>query len=152
MKPLPAEAFLPDTSCMIAAVCSWHEHHPAATEEFERRFARGERLVVAGPALLEAYAVLTRLPPPHRLSPETTALLLSANFIGEDLEIATLTAGEFPRLIASAAERNIMGGRLYDAAILACAESAHVDSLLTFNERHFRELHGGKLRVVVPGL
>jgi hypothetical protein len=28
----------------------------------------GAKMIVAAPALVEAYAVLTRLPPPHRLS------------------------------------------------------------------------------------
>ena len=28
--------FLPDTSCLVAAVCAWHEHHHRAGEELER--------------------------------------------------------------------------------------------------------------------
>lgn len=59
---------------MIAAVCAWHEHHTRATEEIERRLSRGEEMIVAAPALVEAYAVLTRLPPPHRLSQRTPSL------------------------------------------------------------------------------
>ena len=43
---------------MIAAVCSWHEHHEAAANEIERRLAGRERMIVAAPALVEAYAVL----------------------------------------------------------------------------------------------
>jgi hypothetical protein len=49
---------------MIAAVCGWHEHHSRALDEIERRFGRREALVAAAPALVEAYAVLTRLPAP----------------------------------------------------------------------------------------
>jgi hypothetical protein len=30
------------------------------------------KIIVAAPALVEAYAVLTRLPSPHRLSPQTS--------------------------------------------------------------------------------
>ena len=37
--------------------------------------------MVAAPALVEAYAVLTRLPPPHRLSPADALALLEADFI-----------------------------------------------------------------------
>src|SRR5439155_4456381 len=59
----------PDTSCLVAAVCAWHEHHAAAAREIERRLAAGEPMIVAAPALVESYAVLTRLPPPHRLRP-----------------------------------------------------------------------------------
>ena len=61
--------FVPDTNCMIAAVCTWHEHHERAADEIERRIERGETLCIAAPTVVEAYAVLTRLPPPYRLSP-----------------------------------------------------------------------------------
>jgi len=54
--------FAVDTSCMVAAVCTWHEHHAAAAGEIERRLGRGERMAIPAPALVEAYAVLTRLP------------------------------------------------------------------------------------------
>jgi predicted nucleic acid-binding protein len=62
-----ALTFLPDTSCMIAAVCSWHEHHEAAANDMERRLAGRAKVIVAAPSLIEAYAVLTRFLPPHRL-------------------------------------------------------------------------------------
>ncbi len=77
---MPA-AFLPDTSCIIAAVCSWHEHHEAAASEIERRLAARTQMIVAAPALVEAYAVLIRLPSPHRLSPQNALTLLENNFL-----------------------------------------------------------------------
>jgi hypothetical protein len=46
------------------------------------------QMIVAAPALVEAYAVLTRLPPPHRLSPQTALTLLENNF----LKLATVIA------------------------------------------------------------
>jgi len=49
---------------MVASVCARHEHHERAAAELERRFAKREAMIVAAPALVEAYAVLTRLPPP----------------------------------------------------------------------------------------
>ena len=73
--------FVPDTNCMIAAVCTWHEHHDRAAEEIERRLERGETLFVAAHTLVEAYSVLTRLPPPYRLSPTDAFALIEANFI-----------------------------------------------------------------------
>ena len=66
---------------MIAAVCSWHEHHELAANEIGRRLARREKMIIAAPALVEAYAVLTRLPPPHRISPEAALTLLDNNFV-----------------------------------------------------------------------
>jgi len=52
---------------MIAVLCGWHEHHDRATRAIEQRLDHGETMVVAAPGHIEAYAVLTRLPPPHRL-------------------------------------------------------------------------------------
>ena len=37
--------FVPDTSCLVAAVCSWHEHHEATAEELARRSKRREEMV-----------------------------------------------------------------------------------------------------------
>jgi hypothetical protein len=38
--------------------------------------------------MVETYAVLTRIPPPHRLSPQTALTLLESNF----LKLATVIA------------------------------------------------------------
>src|ERR1043166_6916913 len=113
------DAFLPDTSCMIAAVCSWHEHHDAAANEIERRLAARAKMVVAGPALVEAHAVLTRLPPPHRLAPEMALLLLENNFLKLATVIA-LDAKSYERLLLEAPRKKLAGGGTYDAVIGAC--------------------------------
>ena len=65
---------------MVAAVCSWHEHHQAAIGEIERRLRRRETIIVAAPALVETFAVLTRLPSPHRLSSKMQKFSLKAIF------------------------------------------------------------------------
>src|SRR5581483_6526128 len=119
--------FLPDTSCMVAALCAWHEHHQPAVQEIERRLSKGESLVVAAPALMKTYAVLTRLPPPHRLSPADSRTLLNANFMAHHVETVALTVGAYHRLLQEAAERGLAGGSVYDAVILACGLAAKVD-------------------------
>jgi predicted nucleic acid-binding protein len=142
-------AFLPDTSCMIAAVCSWHEHHEAAANEIERRLAGRAKMIVAAPALIEAYAVLTRLPPPHRLSPQTALTLLENNFIKLATVIA-LTAKSYETLLLRSPKNNVAGGRAYDAVIGACAEQGRASTVLTFNVGDFTAL-GQDFDVVVPG-
>lgn len=144
-----ALAFLPDTSCMIAAVCSWHEHHEAAAYEIESRLAGRARMIVAAPALIEGYAVLTRLPPPHRLSPQTALTLLENNFLKLGSVIA-LNAKSYQRLLLGAPKNNVAGGRAYDAVIGACAEQAKASTVLTFNARDFAAL-GQHYDIVVPG-
>jgi predicted nucleic acid-binding protein len=141
--------FLPDTSCMIAAVCSWHEHHEAAANEIESRLAGRAKMIVAAPALLEAYAALTRLPPPHRLSPEIALTLLENNFL-KLATVVALNARSYKTLLLRAPKNNIAGGRAYDAVIGACAEQARASTVLTFNATDFAAL-GQSFDVVVPG-
>jgi len=69
-----------DSSCMVAAVCAWHVHHEATVSELEKRRRSRDRVAIAVPALLEAYSVLTRLPPSFRLSAAEAAHVLSANW------------------------------------------------------------------------
>ena len=144
-----ASRFLPDTSCMVAAVCAWHEHNPQAGAEIERRLSRGQKQIVAAPALLESYAVLTRLPPPHRLPAADAHALLEANFM-DGATVVTLTAPGCRTLLRRAVTAAIVGGHAYDAAIAACALKARVATLLTFNARHFRAFED-ELEIVVPG-
>jgi predicted nucleic acid-binding protein len=144
--------FMPDTSCMIPAVCTWHEHHEQAAREIERRLDNGEVLIVAVPAVVESYAVLTRLPTPHRISPADSLALLEGNFMTDTVELVTLRTDAYRDLLRSAPGRRIAGGRLYDAVIVACARAARVDALLTFNDRHFAPLAQQGPQIVVPVL
>lgn len=140
--------FTLDTSCMIAAVCTWHEHHLAAAAEIERRLERGDRMAVPAPALVEAYAVLTRLPAPHRLSPADAWPLVNANFI-EHTKIVALSGATYAEVLRSLAKEAVGGGRAYDAVIAQCASQAKAEALLTFNRRHFDPPPAGVL-VVEP--
>jgi len=121
---------------MVAAVCTWHERHAAAAASIERRLARGERLAIAAHALVETYAVLTRLPAPHRLAPADAWALIKANFV-RPATVVTLTGAAHTTLLDGLAETGVSGGRTYDAVIAACARQARVGALLTFNPRHF---------------
>jgi predicted nucleic acid-binding protein len=144
-----AAAFLADTSCMIAAVCSWHEHHRPAANEIDRRLDGRAKMIVAAPALIEAYAVLTRLPSPHRLSPQTALTLLENNFLKLGTVIA-LNAKAYERLLLRAPKNNVAGGRTYDAVIGECAEQGGASTVLTFNPGDFTAL-SQDFDVVVPG-
>jgi predicted nucleic acid-binding protein len=142
-------AFLPDTSCMVAAVCSWHEHHERAVRAIESRLNRRERMVVAAPALIEAYSVLTRLPAPHRLSPADALTLMEANFM-RPVKVVALAAEDYRAILRGAPAAGISGGRIYDAIIAACAHRGNARTLLTFNDSHFRPLERPDMTVVVP--
>ena len=106
-------------------------------------------MIVAAPALVEAYAVLTRLPPPHRLSPQTAMTLLENNFLKPAIVIA-LNAKSYKTLLLRAPKNSVAGGRTYDAVIGACAEQGNAATVLTFNGRDFTDL-GNNFEVVIPG-
>jgi predicted nucleic acid-binding protein len=141
--------FLPDTSVMIAASCSWHEHHSRAADALESRLVRGEAMVIAAPALVETYAVLTRLPAPHRLSPGDSIRLLEANFMPE-ARLVALDAKEYRSLLQKASESGVSGGKVYDAVIAACAVRAGVSALLTLNAKDFDSFATQGLEIVDP--
>ena len=104
-----------DTSVVVAAFASWHEgHRPAAAA-----LARKPR--VPAHVLVEAYSVLTRLPPPHRAPAD-----LVATFLGEGFPEAPLIlpGSAYLDLVETAAQAGLTGGGIYDALIAATARHA----------------------------
>lgn len=150
MSEAPAGTFLPDTSAIVPALCPWHEHHGVALAELERRLGRGEEMIVAAPALIEAYAVLTRLPSAYRVSAEDAWRMLEVGFIS-DRRVVALAAAGYIALLRGASSSGVAGGRTYDAVIAACARQARVRTVLTYNAAHFRALVGEDIEVLVPG-
>ena len=141
--------FAIDTSCLVAAVCSWHERHTDAATEIDRRLQHGERLCAIAHVLVEAYAVLTRLPHPHRLSARDAWTLIESNFVN-GATIVTLPVDQYLDVLRRAPKMDIAGGRVYDAVIGECAREAKAQVLLTFNRRHFDPAPAGVM-VVEPG-
>jgi predicted nucleic acid-binding protein len=125
-----------DSSCMVAAVCGWHERHAETAAAIDERLARRERMIVAAHALVEAYSVLTRLPPPHRLAPPDAWTLVKSNFVDQATVVA-LGSSASVTLLQQCAIDGVSGGRCYDRLIGACAERGKAHALLTLNPRHF---------------
>jgi predicted nucleic acid-binding protein len=137
-----------DSSAVIAGLLSWHQHHQESLQALEEIFVGERGVVLPLPALLETYSVMTRLPAPHRLSPESALDLL----VDSPLRSSALVglAGEegwdFVRTLAT---RAVSGGRSYDALIVACAKKGGARQILTLNRRHFEGLDPD-IEVVVP--
>ena len=138
-----------DTSCLVALVSAWHEHHEVTIGSLERRLRQGAKIAVAAPALVEAYSVLTRLPAPNRLSPDDAIHLLRENF-DEHESTATLDADEYWSLLRAAPAMRVHGNRIYDAVIAACARKAKARELLTWNVQHFESFADRSLVVASP--
>lgn len=100
-----------DTSVLVAAFASWHEHHAVA-----RQTLASLRLI--GHTLIETYSVLTRLPPPHRAHPHVTADFLKRVTTSLPLLMTPPTAALLPSRLAVLGST---GGAAYDALIAATA-------------------------------
>jgi len=140
--------YLPDTSCLVALVCSWHEHHAATFKEMNQRARSGDHAVLAAHSLVETYAVLTRLPYPFRLSEQDALRLLEENF--SKTQIVTLTSAQYWRVLKECNDKKISGGQTYDAVIAACARKAKAAVLLTWNHDHFATFQDKNFRIEVP--
>jgi predicted nucleic acid-binding protein len=104
-----------DTSIVVAAFASWHESHMAAD-----RVVDGKARLVAHCAL-EAYSVLTRLPPPHRVAGHLVRDFLTARF---SEPYVGLDPANYRGLIPHLVEIGLSGGAAYDALIATTARSA----------------------------
>ncbi|MCY4374940.1 MAG: PIN domain-containing protein [Spirochaetaceae bacterium] len=127
--------YLCDTSALIAAVSSWHEHHERTRSEIERRERSDEQMVVAGHSLAETYSVLTRLPAPHRLRADDAIALIESNW--RDTPIVHLTGSEMWSALREAQRRELIGGQMSDALIAIAALKAKATTLITWNVRNF---------------
>jgi predicted nucleic acid-binding protein len=136
-----------DTSVVVAALLGWHEEHEVARRALDRGLA-AKRVVLPAPVLLEAYAVMTRLPAPHRLHPDDAVALLKDTFVGA--ATVALDPEEVWRLLADLESARISGGRTYDCHILACARKAHARRLLTLNQRDFLALGEREIEIARP--
>lgn len=101
--------YLLDTSCLVAALCSWHEHHGRTRQEIEARAAAKQKMVLAAHSLAETYAVLTRLPPSYRLRGTDALVLLECNWA--DADTVHLTGHETWRALKDAEWREAVGGQ-----------------------------------------
>jgi predicted nucleic acid-binding protein len=114
-----------DTSVVVAAFASWHEGHRSAAA------ALAGRPRVPAHVLVEAYSVLTRLPPPHRAPADLAAAFLAERFPEAPL---VLPARAHLALVETAARTGLAGGAIYDALIAATARHAGA-TLLTRDQR-----------------
>ena len=85
---------------------------------------------MSGHAAVELLSVLTRLPPPHRLSPAAAFRLVDTNFP----ESRFLSATDTKRLLGELAEVGLAGGALYDGLVGAVARQ-HKLLLITCDRR-----------------
>ena len=114
-----------DSSVVIAAFATWHEHHAIA------RKAMASRPRLIAHAAVESYSVLTRLPPPHRVHPSIAHAFITERFPEPFL---TLSETGYQELLATVAAGQIIGGPAYDA-LIAFTAAEHQATLLSLDQR-----------------
>jgi predicted nucleic acid-binding protein len=136
-----------DASVLVASVVAWHERHRAAASAVEAALTR-KALVIPAPSLLDAYAILTRLPAQHRLQHAEAFHLLRANFGAARL------AGPRTRDAWSALRRlsvaPIGGSDAYDAQLVEIARDAGAKTLLSFRRAELERLAIAGIEIVEP--
>ncbi|NMM22043.1 MAG: type II toxin-antitoxin system VapC family toxin [Phycicoccus sp.] len=107
-----SEPCLLDTSAALAFV---QPSHAAHLTTFAALVDRPKGL--AGHAAFETFSVLTRLPPPDRLTPQATQRLIEVNFP----HTRFLSSERSAALVAQLAASGVSGGAVYDALVAAVA-------------------------------
>ena len=125
-----------DTSVLIAAVIAKHDAHAKAFPLLQRVQNGKDEGFVAAHSLAEMYAILTKIPPPYRHSPEQALLSIEENVL-KHFKISSLAGSDYAALIREAAVAGIQGGTIYDALLLKSAEKANPDQIYTLNLKHF---------------
>jgi len=139
-----------DTSVIVAALLTWHEaHEPALRALVAAAASRRARLLVPAPALVEAYAVMTRLPAPHRVAPADALDLLAGSF-QRRADVVALGDAETWQFLHETGGRGVAGGRTYDALIVRCAVKGGAVRLLTLDRRDFERLDLAGIELIVP--
>lgn len=125
-----------DTSVLFPVFLADHPHHRDSLSLYKR--CSPETACCSAHSLAEVYSTFTRIPPPHRVSPEQAIAFLED--IHTHLRLISLEGGDYLDLIREAAYSRIAGGTIYDAVIARCAKRAEAEVLYTWNERHFQLL------------
>src|SRR5258708_28318687 len=113
-----------DTSVLVAAVVEKHEHHARSLPVLERVQGGKDEGFVSAHSLAEMYAVLTKLPPPFRHTPEQALLSIEENVV-KHFEIVGLAGGDYTALIREAALAGIEGETSYDVVLFKCPSKTH---------------------------
>ena len=126
-----------DTSVLVSAVVQKHGDHHRSFAILERVQNGKDEGYVAAHSLAEMYAVLTKLPPPSRHTPEQALLSIEENVL-KYFKISSLGGSDYAALIREGALAGIQGGTIYDAVLLKSATKAAVERIYTLNLRHFQ--------------
>jgi len=134
-----AGTYLCDTSVLVAASDSSHQHHDLSLALVAR--AEPAHAFCATHTLAELYAVLTATPAPRMR--RTADVLANVEHAARVFTPVPLDVEDYRSVVRHAAAAGIRSGLLYDALILRAAERVGAETVYTWNVPHF-------LRVASP--
>jgi predicted nucleic acid-binding protein len=139
-----------DTNVIVAGFLVDHDRHALCRWWLDRARNNEFQPLISVHSLAEIYSVLTRLPMPHRLSPQTVERMVNENLA--NFERIALSVTDYELVLADAVRLGIVSGGVFDALIGRAAIVGRADRLLTFNVRDFERL-GDSVRglIQVPG-
>lgn len=139
-----------DTSVLIAAFIQKHPHHERAYPWLSKALKKQIKFYVSNHTLAELFAVLTKLPVSPSLSPAIAGKLIREN-VEKHAQFVDLNTKDYLSVLDEMETAELTGGIIYDALIVAAAEKAKVDVLLTFNNKHFQAIWPeGRKKIKVP--
>jgi predicted nucleic acid-binding protein len=96
-----------DTNVLVAALSKDHEMYSTCKPLLDRiRLDQTTQGFISTHSLAECYSILTRMPPPYRVSPTTANYLLTENF--SQFKISW-TAEDYQAVIQRVVQLNISG-------------------------------------------
>jgi len=136
-----------DATVLVASVVAWHERHRAAASAVESALAR-KALLVPAPSLIDAYAILTRLPAQHRLATADAFHLLRSSF--STARIVGPRTRDTWSLLRRWSVAPIGGSDTYDAQVVEIAKEAGAKTLLSFRKSELERLAIPGIEIVEP--
>ena len=131
----------------MAALLFEHQHHQLTVREFSRQ--QDAQNVVSVHSLLECFSVITRFPPPLRVTTRTAVRLLRTN-LEDHLKVADVTPADAWAAIEEVRLGELGGGSVYDAAIAQSVARAGASVLFTWNVKDFLRVAPAGLQVRAP--
>jgi toxin FitB len=135
-----------DSSLIVAAVHANHPRHAMAAGWLIRSIGK-HQLVAAHHAVLEAYAVLTRLPGELRVTASEARDLLTGT-VKANMAVAEQQESIWA-ILDKLVDSSVAGGRSYDALVLLALQAFGAEAIATLNPSHFRDL-APELRIIDP--
>jgi predicted nucleic acid-binding protein len=102
-------------------------------------------------SIAEIYAGLTRVPVQPRIHPAEAKRSIIDNIVPH-FEIVPIRPEHYMQALEVVGDAGWIGGKIYDALLLACAAGCDVERIYTFNLADFRQLAPAALqeKICVP--